>query len=88
MENNYPELSKGLPVNTTMFQKMKFLMNERGAKLESVSVVGTFKSASFTKAEKVDLVFDDKFKVLLKRYNKKKPYFALEVNNSEVLIKS
>lgn len=65
-------------------QSIRFKLDERGAVVKSEAMLGV-KSASALPDELQDLVFDKPFLVLLKLASSDKPYFAMWVDNPEIL---
>ena len=59
-------------------QDIHFRLNERGAKLKSEARAGIF-------GEMAKLIFDRPFLILMERRDAKAPYFALWVDNAELL---
>ncbi len=92
----YPELvGRPLCVKTPLFDKMpivaanqniRFKLDERGAVLKSEALIGV-KTASKSPKGPPDLIFDKPFLVLLKCTTSDKPYFAMWVDNPEILVK-
>ena len=92
----YPELvGRPLCVKTPLFDKMpivaanqsiRFKLDERGAVLKSEARLGVKSESSFPESPP-DLIFDKPFLVLLKCTTSDKPYFAMWVDNPEVLVK-
>ena len=64
-------------------QIIRFRLDERGALLKSEA---QFSLASGPPPEPVDLVFDQPFLVLLQRVGVRTPYFALWIDNAELLV--
>lgn len=60
-------------------QSIRFRLNETGAVLKSESIV------YFSRTER-NFIFDKPFLILLKRLGAKRPYFALWVGNTELLV--
>lgn len=65
-------------------QNVRFRLDEKGAALKSEASVAVASEA--TLAEPVDLVFDKPFLVLLQRVGADSPYFALWIDNAELLV--
>lgn len=94
LARGYPELvDRALRVKNPLFadmpivaanQSIRFKLDESGAVLNSEArLVAACKSIE----EPPDLIFDKPFLVLLKCTTSDKPYFAMWVDNSEVLVK-
>jgi hypothetical protein len=89
----YPELvGRPLRVQNPSFanqpiiaanQSIRFKLDERGAVLKSES---SYTVAAKYAEQPPDLIFDKPFLVLLKCANSDKPYFAMWVDNTEVLV--
>ena len=62
-------------------QLIRFKLNERGAVLKSEAGI------AFCDSEKPNLVFDKPFLIMLKYEEAKNPYFAIWVDNPEILVK-
>lgn len=80
-----PNVAKDLIVLTAK-QDIRFQMNEKGVELESEAVVG-FGCGSGPESRHI-MIFDKPFLIMLKRANRKIPYFALWIDNPELLVKS
>jgi hypothetical protein len=63
-------------------QLVRFRLDERGAMLQSEAAVAVNSAMS---AEPIDLVFDKPFLILLQRVDAGAPYFALWIDNAELL---
>jgi len=91
----YPELlNRPLRVKNPMFdkavldlaeQKIRFKLDERGALLQSEAIL-LCKYACATSKETPRLIFDKPFLVLMKCRTSNRPYFAMWVDNAEVLV--
>jgi serine protease inhibitor len=66
-------------------QLVQFKFNEEGAKLKSEAVAVT-KSAILVGHESPQLIFDKPFLILMERKGAANPYFALWVDNPELLV--
>jgi hypothetical protein len=66
-------------------QSIRFKLNEEGAKLKSETVVATT-SAEIEVHETPQLIFDKPFLILMERKGAANPYFALWIDNSELLV--
>ncbi len=74
---------------TTAWQRTAFILDEKGAKIESEAKVETKSMAvekPITKHPK-KMRFDKPFFVLLKKTNSTTPYFTLFANNAELMLK-
>lgn len=67
----------------TAYQRTAFVLNEEGAKVESEAHIA---ADSAGKVVTKNLVFNKPFVVMLKRKNAPNPYFALLVDNAELLV--
>lgn len=70
----------------TMYQRTAFVLNEKGAEVESVAEVAVEEMAEELPKPK-RLFFDSPFIILLKRKTSEYPYFAMYVSNSELMVK-
>jgi hypothetical protein len=70
---------------TSAIQNIRFQMNEKGVRLKSESHISIACASNHAPYMDYILVFDKPFLVLLQRSNAKVPYFALWVENAEVL---
>ena len=59
-------------------QKIRFKLDETGAVLKSEAIYAAAKAES--------LIFDEPFLIMIQRQNAKMPYFALWVDNAELLV--
>ena len=66
-----------------MYEKFKFNIDHRGARVESEAVILGFGSSRKPKTKYLRL--DKPFWIILKRFDSKNPYFILGVNNSELM---
>lgn len=66
-------------------QNIRFQLDNKGVTLKSEAVIAT-KSMAIEKPEPKIMFFDGPFLLLLKRRDKKMPYFAMWVGNPELLI--
>lgn len=65
------------------FQNVKFSLNEKGCNLTSEASVNPVVQSSYIDTR--EFFANDTFVIFLKESNKEKPYFALRVNDTEVL---
>jgi hypothetical protein len=65
-------------------QSIRFRLDERGALLKSEGIVWASKCA----VEPINYIFDKPFLIMLQYKDAKQPYFALWVDNSELLVKA
>ena len=75
-------MGTNLVINQAM-ETIKFDMNNRGVKLKSEAAMTVMTTALLPPEELVPRLFyfDDTFVIFLKEKGKKKPYFALRVND-------
>lgn len=88
-EINYDELCGKYIKGTDMYiaqaiQTIEFDLNNCGGSVKSEALMEVLKRATFEKGR--ELVFDDTFLIYLKEKNKEQPYFALRVDNIDVLV--
>lgn len=87
---NYKELEGKFIKNTngmyikTATQDVYFSLNEKGCNLKSKA---TFVTASFADANKRYFEYENKFIIFMKEKDSDLPYFALKVDNSDILDK-
>ena len=62
-------------------------MDEQGVKLKSESHIAFSCAAECRPPDKHIMVFDQPFLIMLRRTDAKSPYFALWVDNPELLVK-
>lgn len=74
------------PVLMSAVQNTRFEMNERGVELRSQSHLRFGCSSTRAPAPARRLIFDRPFLILLQRENASLPYFALWVDNAELLV--
>lgn len=77
-------LFTGMPIGAAM-QSIRFKLDERGALLKSEAICATAGKEAAQK-EPPDLIFDKPFLVLLKIAKSAEPYFAMWVDNAEILV--
>ena len=88
-EINYDELcgryikDKNKTYIKQALQTINFELNNVGGSVKSEALIEATKSATFEIGRK--FVFDDNFVLFLKEENKEKPYFALNVDNIDLL---
>lgn len=80
-----PKTRDALQITSAM-QNIRFQLDEKGVKLKSESHISIGCAANPPPKINNYLIFDKPFLVLLQRTDAKVPYFALWVNNSEVLV--
>ena len=75
----------------TAFQRTAFILDEKGAEIESEAVICVEKLAideeEQAKPQPKKMIFDKDFLILLKRTDAQNPYFGLWVVNTELMIK-
>ena len=87
---NYGELCGKVIKNTgglyiqNALQNVKFSLNEKGGNLMSEAILKDI-YLSVAKNPRY-FYFNDKFVLFLKEENKEQPYFALRVNNTDILV--
>ena len=68
-------------------QTIDFELNNYGGSVKSEALIGLLESVVSEKSENGrEFIFNDDFFVYLKEENKQKPYFALKVDNIDVLV--
>lgn len=74
---------------SSMFENIKFIMNEKWAKVENEAVISVYETAIiFDDIPKIrNFYLNDTFWLIMKRTKSKNPYFILWVNNDKILIK-
>ena len=96
IENNYQDIQgsifkSGTKVYfiETAYQRTAFLLNEKGAEVESEALIEAVTEEAMEKEQPKPkkLYFDKDYLILLKRKSSKNPYFALLVSNSELMEK-
>ena len=97
IETNYKNL-EGSEFNTTTqeyyristaWQRTAFILDEKGAEIESEAVMGVSIGIIEEEPEKPNpkkMIFDKDFLILLKRTDSQNPYFGLWVVNTELMI--
>lgn len=70
---------------TVFFQQMAFVLNEKGAILESESVIDSHDHIEVRELKPKKLHFDGPFYVLLKRKDQQYPYFMAHISNHELI---
>ena len=89
-EINYDELCGRIIKGTDTYikqalQTIEFNLNNIGGNVKSEAVItGTYGSTQETRRE---FILNSDFILYLKEKDKDKPYFALKVNNTDVLVK-
>ena len=73
----------------TLYQRTAFVLNEKGAEVESETIMAVTDSTSavMERPQPKNLIFDKPFLILLKRTDSKNPYFAMFVANNELMEK-
>ncbi|MFK7000277.1 hypothetical protein V3Q90_05585 [Flavobacterium oreochromis] len=71
-------------------QSIAFLLNNKGAKVESEAIleVATDAGEENNLPKPKNFILDKPFTIILKQENSKNPYFACYINNSELLVKN
>ena len=90
-EINYDELCGRYIKGTDWYirqalQTIDFELNNYGGSVKSEALIEILKEALIEKGK--EFVFDNDFTVFLKEENKDKPYFALKVDNADVLVEA
>jgi serine protease inhibitor len=78
---------KALKIETA-YQRIGFILNEKGAVVESEAKIGVTEAeidAEPSREHPKKMVFDRPFLILIKRIQQENPYFAMRVENAEVL---
>lgn len=88
-EINYDELCGRYIKNTDWYiaqalQTIDFELNNYGGSVKSEALIETFKSALLEKGR--EFIFNNDFILFLKEEDKTKPYFALKVDNTDILV--
>lgn len=97
IEHNYENI-QGSKFNTTeiiykvlsFYQHNAFILNEKGAEVESYSFEGVVESsaeAGVVRPQPKHLIFNDDFVIFLKRKDADFPYFGLYITNDELMVK-
>ena len=92
-EINYDELCGRYIKGTDWFiaqalQTIDFELNNVGGSVKSEALIELQKSAELQDRTGENYIFDSDFVVFLKEGNKDKPYFALKVDNTDVLVEA
>lgn len=89
LENNSFKSGDQPYIIKTAQQTTAFLLDEKGAEIKSTSFFIVAKSAqmTFDASRPKKLVFDKPFFLMCKRTDNVNPYFALSINNTELMIK-
>lgn len=66
-------------------QIIEFELNNYGGSVKSEALIEDVKNSILNKGGK--FIFNDTFLLYLKEENKEKPYFALRVDNTDILVK-
>ena len=80
-----PKVAKDLFILSAL-QNIRFQMDERGVRLRSESHLAIGCGVSHTPEPKHIMIFDKPFLLMLRRTDAKVPYFALWVDNPELLV--
>lgn len=88
-EINYDELCGKFIKGTNWYirqalQTIDFELNNYGGSVKSEALIEALKMAEFEKGR--EFIFNDDFIIYLKEEDKQKPYFALKVDNADVLV--
>lgn len=81
-----PKVAKDLLISSAV-QNIRFQMDEKGVRLRSEAHISLTCSATARHHEHI-MIFDNPFLIIMKRRNSNVPYFALWVDNPEVLCKT
>lgn len=89
LEGNQIKTSKNNYVIGTAWQRTAFILDEKGAKIESEVVIEALldEMEEEEKPKPKKMRFDKPFFVLLKKTNSTTPYFTLFANNAELMVK-
>ncbi|MFC1730076.1 hypothetical protein ACFL6I_07035 [candidate division KSB1 bacterium] len=88
IEGSYFSTSKNLYKVQTAYQRTAFVLNEKGAEVESEAVMEAATEEMEKELPKPKrMIFDKPFLILLKRKDSNHPYFAMYVSNSELMKK-
>lgn len=82
-----PEVAGDLQILSAV-QNTRFQMDEKGVRLKSESHIAFGCGEQRLVRRNRDMIFDRPFLILLERANAKCPYFALWVDNAELLVRS
>ena len=66
-------------------QTIEFELNNYGGSVKSEALIEDVKNSILNKGG--EFIFNDTFLLYLKEENKEKPYFALRVDNTDILVK-
>ncbi len=66
-------------------QTIEFELNNYGGSVKSEALIEDVKNSILNKVG--EFIFNDTFLLYLKEENKEKPYFALRVDNTDILVK-
>ena len=88
-EINYDELCGRMIKGTNWYirqalQTIDFELNNYGGSVKSEALIEALKNAISNKGR--EFIYDDDFILYLKEENKQKPYFALKVDNTDILV--
>lgn len=93
LETSFPELvgstfktTQTLMLITKAYQRTAFVLNEKGAEVESEAEMNATEAEEPEPAKPKQLFFDKDFLVLLKRKEVINPYFAMYVTNTELMV--
>ena len=71
-----------------VYQRTGFILNENGAVVESQAIaIADSVEAVAEKRQPKNMVFDKRFYIIIKRIDKINPYFVMQVDNDELMIK-
>lgn len=91
IENRIIKTAKDSLFITKAWQRIAFILNEKGAEVESeaemVIEAAEFFEEEYEKPKPKNLVFDKSFFVALKRVDNENPYLGLWITNPELMIK-
>ncbi len=68
-----------------MYEKIKFDMDEKGARVENEAVIVAKESAPIKPVERKRLLLNEEYWLIMKRTDSNNPYFILGVNNTELM---
>jgi hypothetical protein len=84
--NTIPSSNKEYIIET-VYQRTAFILDEKGAEIESEAEIEVAVEAREEKPKPKKMRFDKPFFILLKKIDSKHPYFVLFANNAELMVK-
>jgi hypothetical protein len=87
--NNFKSNKQNFQIERA-WQRTAFILDERGAEIESEAEIEAASAAmeeDYEKPKPKKMIFDKPFLILLKRIDNKKPYFGLWTTNTELMTK-